>query len=94
MFIFEKDKYFKECHAVSAIRLDNGDYIATWFGGSHEGKDDVDIWGLVCIIKNGSKPEKLIYGRTPIMESVLFYDSGLIALFLDAAEILVDGVHM
>jgi predicted neuraminidase len=81
MFIFEKDKYFKECHAVSAIRLDNGDCIATWFGGSHEGKDDVDIWGARLHNKKWSKPEKLISDELPLWNPVLFYDSGLIALF-------------
>ena len=32
------------CHASTVLPLENGDVLAAWFGGTGEGKDDVDIW--------------------------------------------------
>ena len=86
MFIFEKDKYFKECHAVSAVRLDNGDFIATWFGGSHEGKADVDIWVSRMHNQIWTKPEKIISDKMALWNPVLFYDSGVLTLFFRRGE--------
>ncbi len=31
-------------HASTILKLDNGEIIASWFGGTKEGFDDVDIW--------------------------------------------------
>ena len=81
MFIFEKDKYFKECHAVSAVRLDCGDYIATWFAGSREGNDDVNIWSSRYHSGMWSEPEMIISDQLPLWNPVMFYDSGVLALY-------------
>lgn len=43
-FIFEDGVPFAECHASTVLRLDNGDMLAAWFGGTKEGTDDVMIW--------------------------------------------------
>ena len=32
------------CHASTVLPLENGEVLASWFGGEKEGKDDVDIW--------------------------------------------------
>ncbi len=32
------------CHASTVLPLDNGEILSAWFGGSKEGKDDVDIF--------------------------------------------------
>lgn len=31
-------------HASTLVHLNNGEIIASWFGGTKEGNDDVDIW--------------------------------------------------
>lgn len=33
-----------EVHASSILRLDDGSFLATWFGGTKEKNDDVGIW--------------------------------------------------
>ncbi len=32
------------CHASTVLPLDNGEILSAWFGGTKEGKDDVDIF--------------------------------------------------
>lgn len=32
------------CHASTVVELSNGDLLASWFGGKHEGAPDVAIW--------------------------------------------------
>lgn len=36
---------FASAHASNIVELRNGDLLASWFGGSAEGKPDVAIWG-------------------------------------------------
>lgn len=36
---------FASCHASSLIQLPGGAFLAVWFGGTAEGRDDVAIWG-------------------------------------------------
>lgn len=38
------DALFAECHASTLVWLPNGDVVASWFGGTAEGEDDVTIW--------------------------------------------------
>jgi len=33
-----------ECHASTLVRTDMGHFLAAWFAGTKEGKDDVGIW--------------------------------------------------
>ena len=42
-FIFEKAP-FEQCHASTIVELPNGDLLAAWFGGQHEGDKSVAIW--------------------------------------------------
>lgn len=37
----------KNCHASTVLPLKNGNVIVAWFGGTKEGKNDVDIWYTV-----------------------------------------------
>jgi predicted neuraminidase len=36
--------YLRASHSAALTYLDNGQLLATWFAGSHEGKPDVRIW--------------------------------------------------
>lgn len=38
------EKPSENCHASTVLPLPNGEVLAAWFGGTKEGKDDVDIW--------------------------------------------------
>lgn len=42
-FVFENAP-FASAHASNIVELKNGDLLASWFGGSAEGKPDVAIW--------------------------------------------------
>lgn len=39
-----QDAPFSQCHASSLLESKNGELLAVWFGGSHEGNKDVKIW--------------------------------------------------
>jgi len=43
-FIFGDDRPFKECHASTLVRLDDGNFLVAWFGGTAEMNPDVGIW--------------------------------------------------
>lgn len=43
-FIFEQEKFFPQCHGSTLAILENGDIVASWFGGTHEKHPDVAIW--------------------------------------------------
>lgn len=42
--IFDEVCPTPSCHASTVLPLENGEVLASWFGGEKEGKDDVDIW--------------------------------------------------
>ncbi len=80
-FICEKDKLFNECHAVSAVELPSGNFIACWFAGTKEGNSDVDIWIARQINKIWQPPRKLIANEDALWNPVLFYDDDTLTLF-------------
>ncbi|HEX5023942.1 MAG TPA: sialidase family protein, partial [Agriterribacter sp.] len=43
-YFFTTPAPFAECHASTMVRLQNGEFMAAWFGGQKEGTDDVGIW--------------------------------------------------
>lgn len=69
---------FASCHASSIVELGKQHLMATWFGGSAEGKSDVTIW--IAEYKNGqwSAPKMMADGiidatkRHPCWNPVLF----------------------
>ena len=43
-FIFQKNEKAPSCHASTVLPLADGTVLAAWFGGAHEGNNDVEIW--------------------------------------------------
>lgn len=53
---------FKECHASTIVELSDGQFLASWFGGTRESNPDVAIW--TSRFENGqwSKPVEAANG--------------------------------
>ena len=43
-YLFDGQRPFSQCHAVSIVRLPGIGFLAAWFAGTHEGHADVGIW--------------------------------------------------
>lgn len=71
--IFGDDRPFPQCHASTMISLENGNYLAAWFAGSHEKNDDVGIWMAEGRPGSWSKPYLAVKVRQdPHWNPVLF----------------------
>jgi predicted neuraminidase len=76
-FIFDTAP-FPECHASTIAQTSEGGFVAAWFGGTREGKDDVAIW--ISRETNGTwtAPAEVVNGqdssgkRYPCWNPVLF----------------------
>lgn len=72
------DPPFKQCHASTMVEVSPGKILLACFGGSGEGKKDVDIWLSVMDRKGISKPVDVANGivndslRYPTWNPVLF----------------------
>lgn len=42
-FVFENPP-FQSCHSSTVVEMENGNVLCAWFGGKHEGSNDVSIW--------------------------------------------------
>jgi predicted neuraminidase len=65
---------FPSAHASNVVELPNGDLLASWFGGSAEGKPDVAIWTSRRTADGWSAPTEL--AREPEIacyNPVMFY---------------------
>jgi predicted neuraminidase len=43
-YVFGDDRPFAQCHASTLVRLDDGQFLVAWFGGTEEKNPDVGIW--------------------------------------------------
>lgn len=78
-------------HASTLVSLPNGDILAAWFGGSHEGANDVGIWAARLHAGAWTTPTEIARcvgpgdSATPCWNPVLFVDaSGVVHLFYKA----------
>ncbi len=71
------------CHASTVLPLPDGTVIAAWFGGTEEGKSDVNIWYSRRDGNGWSKPCSISYTKSlPHWNPVLFLkENGDIVLF-------------
>lgn len=72
------DAPFQQCHASTVAEIAGGKIMVAWFGGTHEGNNDVCIWSSVLSNEKWSEPRKLADGKTdgdvsyPLWNPVLF----------------------
>ncbi len=74
-FIFEPGSApFAECHASTVVELRDGELMAAWFGGTHEGAPDVAIWTARYESGAWSKPLEVAREKNiPTWNPVLFH---------------------
>ncbi len=87
-FIFGDDRPFKECHASTLVRLDDGNFLVAWFGGTHEKNPDVGIWTSKGKPGNWSAPFQVAKIRNDAhWNPVLFKDTkGKIYLYFKVGK--------
>lgn len=76
------------CHASTVLPLPDGTVICAWFGGTKEGKTDVDIWYSRRNENGWSKPSSVCYNKhIPHWNPVLFLrENGEIMLFFKVGK--------
>ena len=82
-FIFSmENRKTPSCHASTLIKMKNGGLMAAWFGGTHEGHDDVEIWGSFRSNEGWSEPVQLTPGcEEPCWNPVLYREKDKITLW-------------
>ena len=55
-FIFENDRDFESCHASTLVRMEDGNILAAWFGGSWESNPDTAIWAALRTDSGWQRP--------------------------------------
>ncbi len=61
-FIFN-DAPFESCHASTLVVLPGNKILAAWFGGKHEGNNNVAIWSSEKINNQWTKPVEIANGK-------------------------------
>ncbi len=79
---------FPQSHASTVVELKNGDLLAAWFGGAHEGAPDVAIWTARFHGGHWSAPEAVAREHeVPTWNPVLFHTlDGRLWLYYKAGE--------
>lgn len=76
------EKATPSCHASTVLPLEDGRVLAAWFGGSHEGCEDVGIWLAEKDEKGFGEPHRVAGGAVPHWNPVLHrFADGRIVLF-------------
>ncbi len=76
-FIYDEAP-FPSCHASTIVETPDGELVASWFGGTNEGADDVEIWvSRTASGTDWSEPEAVTdYPNIPTWNPVLFHHDG------------------
>lgn len=81
-FIFGDDRPFKECHASSLVRLDDGNFLVVWFGGTKEKNPDVGIWLSKGKSGNWSAPRQVMKMRNEAHWNPVLFSDGKGTVYL------------
>ena len=81
-FIFEDDRPFRECHASTLVRLDDGNYLVAWFGGTKEKDPDVGIWLSKGSQGSWSAPHQVAKIRNDAHWNPVLFDDGKGTVYL------------
>lgn len=87
-FIFEEGKFFDQCHASTLEETAEGVLLSAWFGGKHEGSNDVVVWGARQVDGRWTAPEVWADGKVtpetqfPCWNPVLFRPRGSDKIYL------------
>ncbi|MBQ7547074.1 MAG: exo-alpha-sialidase [Clostridia bacterium] len=86
-FIFD-DAPTPSCHASTVLPLADGTALAAWFGGTAEGRDDVDIFAARCVGGVWQPPQRITADpRLPHWNPVLFRKAdGSVILFFKVGK--------
>lgn len=85
--IFLADQDVKEVHASTLVLLENGSVLASWFGGTKEGHDDVGIW-LACRNASGWNRSRRIVkiSDEPHWNPVMLAEGGRVHLWFKVGK--------
>lgn len=91
-FIIDKICPTKSCHASTLVKMDNGEILAAWFGGTYEKHDDVDIWLSRRDSKGWSEPQRITVDENiPHWNPVLYKkQDGTVVLFFKVGKEIAD----
>jgi len=81
-FIFEDDRPFRECHASTLVRLDDGNFLVAWFGGTKEKDPDVGIWLSKGSPYRWSAPHQVAKIRNDAHWNPVLFDDGKGTVYL------------
>ena len=81
-FIFGDNRSFKECHASSLLRLDDGSFLVVWFGGTKEKDPDVGIWLSKGKPHQWSAPQQVAKIRNDAHWNPVLFDDGKGTVYL------------
>lgn len=88
-FVCEKLPTYN-CHATTLLPLKDGSVVFAWFGGTKEGRNDVDIWYCRKDENGFSAPKKMSENLSvPHWNPVLFqHTDGSIRLFFKVGKVI------
>lgn len=87
-FVFGGDRPFAQCHASTLVRLDDGQFLVAWFGGTEEKNPDVGIWLSKGQPGNWSAPKEVAKIRedahwNPVLQKT---DDGKVILYFKVGK--------
>ena len=79
------------CHASTVLALSDGSLLCCWFGGTHEGENDVGIYLSRRTEAGWSQPQLLVNGAAANWNPVLFVGAdGRLLLFYKQGQQIAD----
>jgi predicted neuraminidase len=79
------------CHASTVLPLPNGDVLAAWFGGTHEGENDVAVWVSRREDGEWTSPASIAHVGQPHWNPVLqLLPDGRVRLYYKVGAVIAD----